>query len=116
MCGISSSVKIECLCRVTESLLTNMANTVHRALRLANQIKQQLLDFLYRLKSCSSAVTKKTMRMLNHAACQVKVTVKTWQCLSVISAPKGGKGSLQWGSHSNEAFLKSWLHVRIKAF
>ena len=64
---------LECASRVTEALLTQLAATVFQALTLANQIKQMLLDFLCRLKLSSSAVTKKTMRMLNHGACQVKV-------------------------------------------
>lgn len=50
-----------------------MAKAVSQGLMLASQMKQLLLDFLSRLKFSSSAVTKKTMRMLNNAACQVKV-------------------------------------------
>ena len=54
-----------------------MADTVSQGLMLASQMKQMLLDFLARLKFSSSAVTRKTMRMLNHAACQVKASNPT---------------------------------------
>ena len=64
---------LKVVCRVTEALLTQMAAAIFQALTLASQLKQMLLDFLCRLKFSSSAVTKKTMRMLNHGACQVKV-------------------------------------------
>lgn len=61
-------------CSVTESLLTQMAAAIVKGVELAQQTRSRFLSILGQLKLGGTAIGKSKLRLLLHAACQIKVS------------------------------------------
>ncbi len=58
---------------MTESLLTRMAAALLQGVALAQRTRHDLISILGQLKLGGSAIATATLRILIHAACQIKV-------------------------------------------